>query len=281
MMYQRRLGSFQRFSVSHCWLAPIDGKSEPCLSTSFAIEFSFSGHPTTIVSNGGGPSRRRSVRAESGGMTSAESVRWVVVPEPAECVEIRPTRACRESICRAHAISDAEDLNALANIADPVLWAASHRLRAALCGGWPLGDLESDQLIETVLGHLLVRYCGGRLPRRNAIGLDARRLERVIDYVEAHLDRDLALSELADVGAMSRFHFLRAFRATTGLTPHQFAEARRMDRARDLLRRGDRTVGEVAAQVGYSNGHHFRRLFRRHHGSGPGALARTFRRNGT
>ena len=75
------------------------------------------------------------------------------------------------------------------------------------------------------------------------------------------------------MAALSPFHFARAFKAATGLTPHEFVTGRRMDRARWLLR--SQPVEAVAAAVGFGNLSHFRRLFRRHHGGPPSGLRET------
>jgi AraC family transcriptional regulator len=90
--------------------------------------------------------------------------------------------------------------------------------------------------------------------------------------VEARLDTTLTLDALAAEARLSPFHFARAFKETTGLTPHGFVTVRRMDRARRLLHTSTNPVDEVARMVGFSNISHFRRLFRRHHGMAPSVL---------
>jgi AraC family transcriptional regulator len=74
------------------------------------------------------------------------------------------------------------------------------------------------------------------------------------------------------VARLSPYHFHRCFRVTTGLTPHAFVTARRMDRARLMVSATSRPVDEIAASVGFTNLSHFRRVFRRHHGGPPSAL---------
>jgi AraC family transcriptional regulator len=71
---------------------------------------------------------------------------------------------------------------------------------------------------------------------------------------------------------LSPFHFARAFKASTGLAPHQFVTARRMERAKTLLLESRASVVEVAHAVGLSNVSHFRRMFRAHLGMLPGEL---------
>jgi AraC family transcriptional regulator len=99
--------------------------------------------------------------------------------------------------------------------------------------------------------------------------LDARSVDRVAEYVDSALAGPLDLGRLAGVAALSPFHFARAFKGSTGLTPHEFVTSRRMDRARGLLR--SEPVEAVAGAVGFSNLSHFRRVFRRHTGLPPSA----------
>jgi len=80
---------------------------------------------------------------------------------------------------------------------------------------------------------------------------------------------------MADVAAMSPFHFQRRFRATTGLSPHAYVMARRMESTRRLLDTPGLNVAEVAARLGFAGLSHFRRSFRRHFNARPQARSHT------
>lgn len=101
--------------------------------------------------------------------------------------------------------------------------------------------------------------------------LDAQREGAVRDYVEAHLDRNLTLDELAAIAGLSAFHFARAFKAATGHTPHAFVNARRLARARLLLARGEGPLVDIALACGFCSQAHFTRAFKRAVGVTPGA----------
>lgn len=96
-----------------------------------------------------------------------------------------------------------------------------------------------------------------------------RRIARTIDYVVAHSDRTLTLAELAKVCGVSRFHFLRVFRDAVGSTPSRFLTGVRIERAKALLRRTERSVTEIALEVGFSEQSAFTRAFRRQVGASP------------
>lgn len=105
--------------------------------------------------------------------------------------------------------------------------------------------------------------------------LDARRLARVRDHVEGHLEAGpVPLSDLARVAGLSAWHFARAFRAATGVPPAAYVRARRLERARALLRATDLPVAEVARLVGYGDAEAFGGRFRRDAGLTPLAYRR-------
>jgi AraC-like DNA-binding protein len=112
------------------------------------------------------------------------------------------------------------------------------------------------------------------LKRVHTTGSTLATVDRVTAFVEAELSGLVTLDRLAAVAKLSPFHFARVFKATTGLAPHQFVTARRMDRATTLLVRSSDSVEQVAHAVGLSNVSHFRRLFRSHLGVTPGAASR-------
>jgi AraC family transcriptional regulator len=149
----------------------------------------------------------------------------------------------------------------LLQLARSLLWLAARRH-----GEEPL----AAEVLGAAVAQRLAARAGGR-PDRERLG--AGQLRAVAERVEAGLDGRLRLADLAAVAGLSAFHFARAFRATVGEPPHRWVVARRLDRARDRLRAGERP-GEVAVALGFADQAHLTRLFRRRFGTTPGAMAR-------
>lgn len=94
-------------------------------------------------------------------------------------------------------------------------------------------------------------------------------LRRARDRIDRHYAEPLDLDALATTAGLSKYHFLRCFARTYGLTPHAYLTERRVERAQDLLRATNLTVTEVCWLVGYSGPGSFSTRFRRLVGVSP------------
>ncbi|QRG07320.1 helix-turn-helix transcriptional regulator [Xanthobacter dioxanivorans] len=146
-------------------------------------------------------------------------------------------------------------------------------------------DRRDDQLAPVIAESVgialvtrLVSLCGTlggpEAPRR---ALAAWRLERVKDYIEAHLDRVLTLDEMARAAELSRIRFGAQFREATGVTPYAYVLHRRIAYAQTMLRDSDRSLAEIALLAGFSSQAHFTTLFGRLIGLSPGRWRRQSR----
>lgn len=100
-------------------------------------------------------------------------------------------------------------------------------------------------------------------------GLSDRALGRVTELVQQRLATNLSLDDMASAAGISRFHFARSFKRSTGLTPHQFVIAQRVERAKQLLLEGRLPLREVAEATGFADQSHLTRQFRHFTGTTP------------
>jgi len=129
--------------------------------------------------------------------------------------------------------------------------------------------------LGTVLAtHILRAHCGGTGRSGRKGMLSPIQLKRVTDYIEAHLQRKFAVRELAQKAGLSFYHFIRTFKNTTGMPPHQYVLRCRVERAYELLRTGNYRVSEVAHEVGFYDQSHLDRHIRKHFGVMPKSLVR-------
>ena len=106
-------------------------------------------------------------------------------------------------------------------------------------------------------------------------GLPPGTVARIRDYMLAHIGESISLEALARVACMSRFHFARRFRQSTGCSPMTFLLHVRIQRARRLLEAGESKIADIAAELGFFDQSHFTRTFRRTIGMSPRAYARS------
>ncbi|MEX3948650.1 AraC family transcriptional regulator [Paraburkholderia sp. EG287B] len=95
--------------------------------------------------------------------------------------------------------------------------------------------------------------------------------QRLKDYCLFHLAEKITLDELASLCGLGRFHFLRRFKQTVGMTPHAWLLRLRLEQACTLLARGKQTIAEVAQGVGFYDQSHFNKAFRHAFGVAPSA----------
>ena len=110
-------------------------------------------------------------------------------------------------------------------------------------------------------------------------GIVDRRLRRAIEFMHDNCGRELSLAEIAGAAYLSAFHFARLFKKITGVTPHAYLAALRVERARRLLAETDLSITEVGARVGYGSQSHFTKVFREATGLTPRAFREAAARN--
>jgi AraC-like DNA-binding protein len=116
-------------------------------------------------------------------------------------------------------------------------------------------------------------------PRRRKPGLAPHALRRALSYVDDTLDGRLTWEDIAAALDMNHFTLGRAFRASTGMTLHQYVTERRVHRARQLLAQGALSIADVALEVGFSCQSHLTTQFRRYTGTTPAAFRRAAARS--
>ena len=140
----------------------------------------------------------------------------------------------------------------------------------------PAERLLTSSLAHEMLSHTLLSQVGARDGLRLKGGLAAYQRRRLVEYIEQHLQDPISLGLLAGLCALSEYHFARMFRQSFGLPPHQYLLARRLARARSLLRGGALPLGEVALMCGFSSASHFNQRFRQATGATPGDYRQAF-----
>jgi len=135
-------------------------------------------------------------------------------------------------------------------------------------------NLYADSIANLLAVELLRQYSSNRLPpeKQYVNGLSNKKLGLVLDLIESDLSKDLSLKVLAATVNLSEYHFLRMFNQSTGYTPHQYVISRRIESAKELLKKTEMSITEIAYLLGFSSSAHFTHHFRRKTGFTPSEL---------
>ncbi|WP_180899140.1 helix-turn-helix domain-containing protein [Martelella soudanensis] len=152
---------------------------------------------------------------------------------------------------------------------DPVMRQLAGAASAAFTSEHAASGLLIDTILDAVCVNVLGRYCGtnGNAPLRSG-GLAPWQERRAKELIDQRLD--VSMSELAQECGLSVAHFGRAFKCSTGLSPHQWQLARRMKRAQAMLTGSTRSIAEIALRCGFSSQSHFTTAFKENTGASPG-----------
>lgn len=151
-------------------------------------------------------------------------------------------------------------------IAAPTLYRQFCRLNALLFSSAQPAAKEAA-LIEFIGDHDSAGLGGFEVPLPDA-GL-AERLQPVLQYLREAPAAGVPLAELASLAGISRYQLIRAFRRSTGMTPHAWQLNQRINLAREQIRAGADIAG-VAQALGFADQAHLQRLFKAHVGVTPG-----------
>jgi AraC family transcriptional regulator len=258
--------------IAHCRYPAWEAGEWTCTSNPSSIALAFNAvRRVTLFKNGG--FREVDITGNAFAIAGREETAWVRVPAPSECIEVTASLALRTQI--AHELNvprylNLDDTNARH---DPVVWAHASELRAILRAKSDPDQLVLEQRVIHLYRHVLKRYFGGRDNSRGDGALNNARATLVFDWIEAHLDRSFSIADLARTASLTTSHFIRSFRRTTGLSPHRYVRARRLERARESLVRGA-TTSVAATAAGFESLSQFRGAFKRHFGFAPSEIPR-------
>jgi len=156
-------------------------------------------------------------------------------------------------------------------ILDPVFSEITFQVNAELSMPNTSIPMFGESIAMALIARLLTYYSSLR-KKDDLCRLDItpHRLRMALEYMDVHLDCELKLQDIAQVVNMSTFRFARGFCKAIGRPPHQYLLARRIDRAKDLLRLTSSDIAEVSRLVGFSTQSHFAATFRKYCGMSPG-----------
>jgi AraC family transcriptional regulator len=157
---------------------------------------------------------------------------------------------------------------------DRVVGQVSGIIERVLAEPEPPNRLFVDYIMRGLAAHFAHTY-GGMRPRKELVrgGLAPWQEKRAKELLAANLAKETSLQDIADECGLTLAHFSRAFKVSTGTSPHAWLQARRLDRAKGMLL-SRISLAEVALACGFADQSHFTRMFARSVGVTPGKWRR-------
>jgi len=169
-----------------------------------------------------------------------------------------------ERIALDNSVSPAFQLQEVFFIEDLVVAQMTKSILAPIRHGERLDRLALDHVAMVLGAHTLQQHCGtpkfASGPRQ---GLEAWQKIRTEEMLQASLEGNISVNELATACSLSESHFARRFRHTFGTSVHQYLIKLRIEHAKDLLSQTKRTLVEIASLSGFCDQPAFTRTFSR------------------
>lgn len=201
------------------------------------------------------------------------STRWTLT-RPARSLLLRLSPSLLRETAHTMAIVSADaDLAPSIHIRDAQIERIGWMMQAEDQDAYPGGRLFADSLAAALAVRLLALQTRPVASEPKSHALPAWRLRHVVDYIDANLDQDLTLAELAAIAGFSVSHFKPLFKAATGVPVHRFVLERRVEHARARLLENDgASITQIALETGFSHPSHLARCMRRLLGVSPSRL---------
>jgi AraC family transcriptional regulator len=203
--------------------------------------------------------------------------RYITYVHPSDTLQLHMPREAFDAIAAEQGVQRIEPFRVQPTmpVDDTVIRSLAPLLQAALERPEQANCLFTDYIALALLAHVARTHCGmGMAQRVQRGGLAPWQERRAKDLLMARLNGDVTLEALAQECGLSRSHFARAFKTTTGLPPHRWLLDRRVERARELLLNSALLIADIADLCGFADQSHFTRVFTNALGVSPGEWRR-------
>lgn len=153
---------------------------------------------------------------------------------------------------------------------DPLVYQIGVALKGVLTSNAVGSYAYAESMGTALAAHIVQNYSIRKQQNHECCkGLPSSKLLKVNQFIFNHLSEDLLIGSMAREIGMSKYHFARLFKESTGMSPYQYLIKCRIERARILLRDKTARISEVASTVGFSDQSQFTRHFKRLVGATP------------
>ncbi len=218
-----------------------------------------------------------SYRAGTSTVYSARDSWLACIEEPTDAIHFAMPKTMLDELADFNGARRINELRQNPGIgtSDTTLYALGTSLLEATARPHEVNRLFIDHVTLAMQIHIADAYGGMRFSQGPARGgLTPGQLERVLDLIRHDPGNELRLAELAGACNLSVSYFSRAFKQSTGTTPHRWLMAYRIELARELLNDGELAIAQIAERCGFADQAHLTRVFTAAIGTTPGLWRR-------
>jgi AraC family transcriptional regulator len=206
----------------------------------------------------------------------------VLLPNPFDALVLYVTQGALDEIAYAHRTPRVERLVWPHGVIDPVVYHLGQTLLSSL--EQPLHTLKIflDHVLHALNCHFACAY-GGMTKSTSKVrgGLSPWQMRRATELLDAHLDGNIALQQIAEACHLSLGHFARAFKETFRKPPHAWLTELRIEKAKDFMMNSQLSLADIAARCGFADQSALNRSFKRIYRVSPGIWRRGSTRGST
>ena len=197
------------------------------------------------------------------------------LPNPFDALVVYVTQDSLDEIAYDHQAPRVERMAWKLGAQDPVVLHLGQTLLSSLERPHHASKIFVDHVLQALKCHLVCAYGGVPISSKQFRGgLSPWQMRRASEFLEAHLDGNLSLQQVAEACELSVSHFARAFKKTFRKPPHNWLTERRVERARDLMMNSRLPLADIAIRCGFGDQSALNRSFKRVHGVSPGIWRR-------
>ncbi|MRX07383.1 helix-turn-helix domain-containing protein [Pseudoduganella sp. FT25W] len=181
-------------------------------------------------------------------------------PSEAQLTSIAVKPAFLHALARANGYLGHEIAPQYASV-DPFMWHMARSIEQQMQSRRELEKSYVESVAIIIGQHLLCTYTDTPAPSASLGGLPRYKIRRAVDYIRAHFQEDIGFKDIADQLDMSPYHFARMFKHSMQESPHQFIMRCRIESAKKMLIESDKSIADIAFDVGYKSQSYFTTRF--------------------
>jgi AraC family transcriptional regulator len=160
-------------------------------------------------------------------------------------------------------------------ITDRVIYDFAMEMKQEMEQGQQQAEMYIQSLAICLSVHLGTKYqASGKSLYAPKGKLSSLQLKQLLEYCNVFLHDDFGINDLAELVHLSPFHFTRLFKNTVGVAPYQFILRMKIDRAKQLMKKGKSPLSQIAYELGFADQAHLSNAFRKVVGISPSQFLR-------